>query len=123
MKMRVTLLVTLLLLLGMVCWAAPSESEIGAPVYPGAVYNTELSAGMSEGNDYKYFVFHTNDSPETVVRFYEQKLGKKPQKLGNSYMFALKGNLPLPDDGLVVEPNQMPNVTHKTTFTFQKQVE
>lgn len=123
MKMRVCLVVTLLLLLGSVCGAAPSASEIGAPIYPGAVFDTELSAGMSEGNDYKYYVFLTNDSPEAVASFYEQKLGKKPQKLGNSYMFALKGNLPIPDDGLVVEPNPMPNKTHKTTFTFQKQVE
>jgi len=97
----------------------PTERELGAPVYPGAVFNKELSAGMSMNDDELFYIFQSNDAPAKVVLFYEQKLGKKAVKYGESYMIALKGKLPLPDEGICIEPNKLGGPA-KTLITFRK---
>ena len=85
----------------------PSEQELGAPVYPGAKYDGELSAGMSGGGDWFYWIFLTNDPPGKVAKFYEEKTQVKPEKMEGSYIFALKGKPPIPEHGIVIEPNTM----------------
>lgn len=98
----------------------PTAQTLGVPIYPGAVFNPEISAGMSL-NDYQYYVYLSNDPPAKVVAFYEQRLGKKASSFDGGYLFALKGKLPVPDEGLTIEPNKFFDGPAKTVITVQKQ--
>jgi hypothetical protein len=101
----------------------PTESELGAPIYPGARFDAESSAGMSAGNDYAMYIYLTNDLPQKVAAFYEQKLKIKPvPSEGSRYMIPLKGKMPIPDEGIVIEPNTMFGGSAKTVITIQKMV-
>jgi hypothetical protein len=98
----------------------PTAKELGAPLYPGATFNAEATAGMSAGNDYAYYIFLTTDPPSKVAAFYEQQLKIKAGKQGGAYMIPLKGKLPLPDEGISIEPNTMFGGSAKTVITIQK---
>lgn len=100
----------------------PSAKDLGAPLYPGATFNAEATAGMSAGNDNAYYVFLTTDSPSKVVAFYEQQLKIKAAGEGGRYMIPLKGKLPMPDEGISIEPNTMFGGSAKTVITIMKMV-
>lgn len=100
----------------------PTEAELGIPFYPGWVFGAEISAGMSLG-DYHYFVFFSADSMEQVAAFYRKHLGREPAIFGDSYLFALKGNHPLPEEGLSIELNRSFVEYPGTVITIQKHVE
>lgn len=101
--------------------SAPTAEKLGAPVYPGSSYDALNSQGMSSG-DYAYYIFTTNDAPEKVAAFYERKLKVKAGKFTNSYMIPLKGSLPLPEEGISIQPNTLggQSAKAKTMITFQK---
>jgi hypothetical protein len=98
----------------------PSEKDLGVPVYPGAAFNAEASAGMSMGDDYAMYLYLSNDQPAKVVSFYEQQLKKKAEKIGSGYMIPIKGKPPIPEEGIVIEPNTMFGGSAKTVITIQK---
>jgi hypothetical protein len=98
----------------------PTEKDLGVPIYPGAAFNAEASAGMSLGDDYAMFVYLSNDQPAKVAVFYEQKLKKKAEKTGDMYMIPLKGKPPIPEEGIVIQPNTMFGGGAKTVITIQK---
>ena len=100
----------------------PTSQTLGIPIYPGSVFNPEISAGMSLDDDYQYYVYLSNDPPAKVVTFYEQRLGKKASSNEGGYLIALKGKLPVPDEGLAIQPNMLFGGTAKTVITVQKQV-
>lgn len=101
----------------------PTEKELGVPVYPGATFDAENSAGMSAGNDYAMYLYLTIDPPSKVAAFYEQKLKIKAEEVvkGN-YMIPLKGELPLPEEGISIQPNTMFGGKAKTVITIQKKI-
>jgi hypothetical protein len=101
----------------------PTEKELGVPAYPGATFDAENSAGMSAGNDYAMYLYLTTDPPSKVVAFYEQQLKKKAaEPVKGHYMIPLKGELPLPEEGISIEPNTMYGGKAKTVITIQKKV-
>lgn len=99
----------------------PTAQTLGIPIYPGSVFNPELSAGMSLDGDYQYYVYLSNDPPTKVVAFYEQRLGKKASSNEGGYLIPLKGKLPVPEEGLAIQPNMLFGGTAKTVITVQKQ--
>lgn len=99
----------------------PTEKTLGIPIYPGSVFDPENSAGMSLGDDYQYYIYLSNDPPSKVVAFYEQRLGKKALSSNGGYMIALKGKLPVPEEGLTIQPNTMFSGKAQTVITMQKQ--
>lgn len=101
----------------------PTEAYLGIPFYPGWVYAPEISAGMSMDNDYHYYVFFSNDAPAKVAEFYQQRLNQKPSTGGGFYIFALKGNLPIPDEGLVIQLNTGFKDMPQTIITVQKMID
>jgi hypothetical protein len=100
----------------------PTEKDLGVPIYPGAAFNAEASAGMSLGDDYAMFVYLSNDQPAKVAAFYEQKLKKKAEKAGSGYMIPIKGKPPVPEEGIVIQPNTMFGGSAKTVISIQKMV-
>jgi hypothetical protein len=52
--------------------AAPTEMDLGVPVYPGAQYNVRFSV-VNEALKQCYWT--TNDPPKTVIAFYEKATG------------------------------------------------
>lgn len=105
----------------------PTEKFLGVPIYPGAVFSPELTAGMSLGDEHHIYVYFSNDPLEKVTDFYRKRLGKEPVFVGEEfgYMFPLKGSLPLPDEGLTVQPYVYEAFglgSYKTTIAIQKQV-
>jgi len=102
--------------------AQPTEAQLGAPFYPGAVYQPEISGGMSQGESY-YWVFVTPDPASKVAAFYKAKTGVVATEMEGTYMFTLqKGSNPyFPDHGIVIEPNkQLTAGPPKTALTFSK---
>jgi len=100
----------------------PTEAQLGAPVYPGATYEVQISGGMSQGESY-YWVFVTADSASKVAAFYKAKTGVTPAETEGMFMFTFKkGSNPyFPDHGLVIEPNkQLTAGPPKTAITFNK---
>lgn len=101
----------------------PTAADLRISFYPGWEFLAKPSAEMSAGGDYYYYVFSTTDTPEKVLAFYEQKSGKKAN--GDSeygYIIPLRGNLPVPDEGLTIQKNTMFGGGAKTVVTIQKQV-
>jgi len=103
--------------------APPTEAYLGIPFYPGWIFDPEISASMSMNDDYHYYVFFSNDTPAKVAEFYQQRLNQKPSTGGGFYMFALKGKLPIPDEGLVIQPNTGFKGKPQTIITVQKMIE
>ena len=99
----------------------PTEKDLGVPVYPGAAFDAENSAGMSAGNDFSMYIYLSGDQPAKVAAFYEQKLKIKPVQAGkNTYMIPLKGKMPMPEEGISIQPNTMFGGQAKTVITIQK---
>ncbi|MDA3943481.1 MAG: hypothetical protein PF694_08080 [Bacteroidetes bacterium] len=99
----------------------PTAQSLGIPFYPGWNFRPELSAGMSLNEDFEYFVFTTSDGAKKVAAFYEQKLNKKAFDSGFGYILALKGALPVPDEGLTIQENTMVDGNAETVITIQKE--
>ena len=99
----------------------PTEAQLGAPVYPGATYDGQMSAGMSQGDSY-YWVFVTTDPAATVAAFYKQKTGLVPVEIEGNFQFTIKkgANPYFPDQGFTVEPNKALAGGVKTAITFIK---
>jgi hypothetical protein len=77
---------------------APSEAELGAPIYPGATYvpGTGGSGGVSstEGNTAVAGAdFTTPDSLSKVVDWYTGKLGAPLSSSDNEYMWMPNSNI------------------------------
>jgi hypothetical protein len=102
--------------------STPSEAKLGVPIYPGSTYDARNSQGMSSGG-FIYYIFVTKDTPEKVASFYEQKLKVKAGKFGNSFMIPLKGSLPMPEEGISIQPNTLggQSADAKTMITIQRQ--
>lgn len=100
----------------------PTEKALGIPFYPGMVFNMDLSQGMSL-QDYHYYVFFSHDSLKQVADFYEKQLGKKSLAIDGGYLFALRGSLPIPRDGLTIQPNRFFTGLPQTMITIQKQID
>lgn len=98
----------------------PTATTLGIPIYPGSVFSPQNSAGMSLDGDYQYYIFLSNDSPLKVKAFYEQRLGRKASSDNGSYLIALKGKMPVPEEGLVIQSNTMFGGKAKTVITVQK---
>lgn len=99
----------------------PTGKDLDVPLYPGAKFNADATAGMSAENSENYYVYMSTDSPEKVKAFYEKKLKKKAMDGGNSmYMIALKGELPIPEEGLSIQPNTMFGGSAKTVITIMR---
>jgi hypothetical protein len=99
----------------------PSEKDLGVPIYPGAGFDAENSAGMSAGNTYAMYLYLTADPPSKVAAFYGQRLSVRPVPVGDGqYMIPLKGQMPLPEEGISIQPNTMFGGTAKTVITIQK---
>jgi len=99
----------------------PTEVQLGAPTYPGATYDGQMSAGLSQGESY-YWVFSTSDPAPKVAAFYKQQTGLVPMEIEGNYQFTIKkGKNPyFPDLGFTVEPNKMFVGGLKTAITFIK---
>jgi hypothetical protein len=100
----------------------PTEAQLGAPVYPGAIYQAQVSGGMSQGESY-YWVFVTADPASKVAAFYKARTGVTPTEMEGMYMFVFrKGANPyMPDHGLVIEPNkQLTAGPPRTAVTFNR---
>lgn len=98
----------------------PTEKLLGIPFYPGWIFRAEQSAGMSLDNEYSYYIFASTDELKKVLAFFEQKLDKKALNTGFEYMIALKGTLPIPEEGLTIQENTMFDGKAQTVITIQK---
>lgn len=82
---------------------APTETELGVPVYPGARFDGDVSGGMTQ-SDQKVWVYYSDDAPAKVVAFYQQKTGKKANEWDkDKFLIGLKGNPVMPEHGLTIE--------------------
>jgi hypothetical protein len=67
---------------------APTEEDLGVPLYPGATYNARFSV---VNDAVKQCYWTTNDPPKTVIAFYEKATGQQstgdPAK--NFYMIQI----------------------------------
>lgn len=99
----------------------PTDQETGVPAYPGAKFDGQASAGMSQGDTY-FWVFTTTDPIEKVVSFYKEKTRSAPAELGGSSLFTLKkGKSELfPALGVMVEKNTMFPGPAKSVITVTK---
>lgn len=101
----------------------PTMKELGVPIYPGATFDAESSAGMSAGNNYAMYLYLTTDEPSEVVSFYEKQLKiKAMEPVKGRYIIPLKGKMPIPDEGISIEPNTMFGDNAKTVISIQKMV-
>jgi hypothetical protein len=101
----------------------PTPKDLGVPVYPGARFDADATAGMSAGNDYMMYIYLAADGSSKVVEFYEKQLKKKAvQPAEGKYMISLKGNSPIPEEGISIEPNTMFPGSAKTVITILKKV-
>jgi hypothetical protein len=94
----------------------PTERDVGAPLYPGAQFDAQTSAGMSSGEQHAY-VYLTADPLDRVVAFYEAHTGKHAMQADrNSFGISLTGG-PLPD--ITMQSNLAP-WPGKTVITIMK---
>jgi len=100
----------------------PTEEFLGITLYPGAVFSPELTAGMSLNDDFHIYVYFSNDSPDKIADFYRKQLGKEPLSSGDlGYMFALRGSLPIPEEGLSIQPYVYGDGPFQSTISIMKQ--
>ena len=98
--------------------APPSAQELGAPLYPGAVFNAEATSSFA-ASGIKSYIYLSTDQPDKVASFYSSSLGIQPTKDSDGrYMIPLKGKLPLPDWGIEILPNRVFDQKFKTVITF-----
>lgn len=101
----------------------PTEKMLGVPIYPDAVFDVENSAGMSLDDEYQLFIYLSDDPIEEVLAFYEEVLQKKATPAGMGYLIPLKGQLPVTEESIAIDPNFMFGGEAKTVFTIQKHFE
>lgn len=105
--------------------ATPTQQQLGVPIYPGAHYEAQMSAGMSQPTE-KYYVFTTTDSLRRVVAFFENATKKQGAAFGDggAVIIVLEGEAPFPRHGIVIEPNRQgmypPSV--RTVYTVRREV-
>jgi hypothetical protein len=76
---------------------------------------------MSKGEQ-KFYVYVSDDSVISVVRFYERRTGKRAQKGSEGmYAIAVRGEMPFPALGLTVQPNTMYGGSAKSVITITRQ--
>jgi hypothetical protein len=102
----------------------PTAEQLGVPVYPGASYDAQNSAGMSQPTE-KYYLFTTGDPVAAVQRFYENATKHQAAAFGDggAVIIVLEGAAPFPKHGVVIEPNRggyPPAV--KTVITVRREV-
>jgi hypothetical protein len=86
--------------------AAPTEAQLGVPLYPGARFDGAISAGMSAGDDTGvYYVFGSADPVAKVAAFYEQRTGKKGMANEAGVLIVVQGEGLFPDLGVTIQPN------------------
>ena len=96
----------------------PTSASLGIPLYPGAEFLPEASAGMSM-SDMVMYIYVSADTPAQVINWYQQATGKKAESWEkNNYIIALSGELPFPEKGLSVQPNIVFGEQWKTVITF-----
>lgn len=99
----------------------PTEQTLGVPIYPGALFNAEASAGMSLDDSQVIYIFFSNDPPAKVVGFYEARLNKKATVTDkDSYLIPLKGKMSVPDEGIAIQPNLFFGGTALTVISIAK---
>ncbi len=102
----------------------PTEKLLGVPIYPGAVFSPELTAGMSLNDDFHIYVYFSNDPPDQIADFYRKRLGKEPQFTeGFGYLFPLKGSLPIPKEGLSIQPYVFGDGPFQSTISIMKEMD
>jgi hypothetical protein len=105
--------------------AAPTQQQLGVPLYPGATFQASMSEGLSQPTE-KYYVFTTGDPLARVVAFYENATKLTAQDFGEqgAKIIAIKGNPPFPQHGIVIEPNRagMYPATVTTVFTVRREL-
>ncbi|HUH13984.1 MAG TPA: hypothetical protein VMK65_12795 [Longimicrobiales bacterium] len=101
--------------------AGPSDAELGVAPYPGATFDVQSSAGMSLGDEERYYIYLSADPIEKVVAFYEAKTGKKAEKTDEtSYGLALEGSLPFPAFGIYFQTGLPYPPPTKTVITVRR---
>ena len=94
------------------------------PVYPGATFDAQTSAGMtagmSSGGRDSFFVYLTSDPAAKVAAFYTSKTGKQAQKVeeGSFAFFVSDTSSAMPD--LTVQSNLEGPLAGKTVITIVK---
>jgi hypothetical protein len=96
----------------------PTAKDLGVPLYPGAVFNLDATAGMSMGEGMQTFIYLSNDPPVKLVAFYEKATGKKSEKIEGAIRIVLKGKGLMPDHFLSIEPNTMFGGSAKTALSI-----
>jgi hypothetical protein len=61
-----------------------TETEVGAPIYPGSAANEGGLNIKTSGGSMSTTVFTTSDSPEQVIAFYKEKLGTEASVVESS---------------------------------------
>jgi hypothetical protein len=86
--------------------AAPPESELGVPHYPGARFDGRTSAALTEGDsEGTYYVYTSGDAPAQVTAFYEGRTGKAGQRTEGGVLIVVRGEGLFPDLAVTVQPN------------------
>ncbi len=102
--------------------AAPAESDLGVPIYPGSRFDGRVSAAMSEGDsEGNYYIYTTADAPAAVTSFYQRRTGKTGQTNEAGTLIVVRGEGLFPDLGVTVQPNpgSFPAAV-KTVITIRK---
>ncbi len=86
--------------------AAPTEAQLGVPLYPGARFDGTISAGMSAADEEGvYYVFASADPVAKVAAFYEQRTGRKGTATEAGVLIVVQGEGLFPDLGVTIQPN------------------
>ena len=101
--------------------SAPDVKTLGAPIYPGSVYDSQAST--ITGGVLSSHVFLTNDAVDAVVRFYEASLGRTAMKGeppdGGITWFFQSYSSSSPEDALFVTDASGSTGSHKTMILFR----
>jgi len=100
--------------------ASPTEKDLGAPVYPGAVYDSNDSLATRGGMVTHCFL--TSDPVDRVVAFYEAKLGKKAMKgdppAGGVTWAFLSYSPKWEDDRVIIQEEKGKGSAYRTRIDF-----
>jgi hypothetical protein len=102
--------------------AAPTEAQLGVPLYPGARFDGLVSAQMSASDEEaNYYVYGSGDAVATIATFYEQRTGKKGTVTEGGVMITVRGQGLFPDLAIVIQPNEtMLPPSAKSVITIRK---
>jgi hypothetical protein len=86
--------------------AAPSEAQLGVPIYPGARFEGRMSAELSQSDEEaNYYVFGSADAAPAVTAFYRQRTGKPGIEVEGGVLIAVRGEGLFPDLAVTIQPN------------------